>query len=257
MGEISNSGLPIIFKGNMVLRVAKNDQSISRDTYDIDCDWINEPPSMEQLELKLNNAVKGLNNVRFERCRDYIERPDLHRSAGFNVYVGDDEKPFTSIDISMKKISSYQDYYVGKITFRGYDLDNIVADKVCVVGNNKAPRRPKDLLDLYSIAIGDDININNVYENIESKGRTAGDFERFIHEKEYESENPKSTLRYAYNKLTEVEVNGINTIPDFDEVYLTLKQFLEPFIEDSRDLIWNHETRQWFPECGIDTFRTR
>ena len=65
MEELSNAGVPIVFKGAIVLNLAIRDNNLSkveRATRDIDGDWIGEIPSMEAMEIALRNAVKEVDS---------------------------------------------------------------------------------------------------------------------------------------------------------------------------------------------------
>ena len=65
MEELSNAGVPIVFKGTMVLNLTIMDNNLSkveRATRDIDGDWIGEIPSMEEMEIALRNAVKEVDS---------------------------------------------------------------------------------------------------------------------------------------------------------------------------------------------------
>ena len=61
MEELSEAGVPIVFKGAMVLNlvIQKNNPSkVERLTRDIDGDWIGDGPTMEQMKDTLETAVK-------------------------------------------------------------------------------------------------------------------------------------------------------------------------------------------------------
>ena len=65
MEELSNAGVPIVFKGAMVLNLAikdNNPSKVERATRDIDGDWIGEFPTMEEMEIALRNAVKEVDS---------------------------------------------------------------------------------------------------------------------------------------------------------------------------------------------------
>ena len=65
MEELSNAGVPIVFKGTMVLNLAimnNNPSKVERATRDIEGDWIGEIPSMEEMEIALRNAVKEVDS---------------------------------------------------------------------------------------------------------------------------------------------------------------------------------------------------
>lgn len=63
MEELSKAGVPIVFKGAMVLNLVIRDNNPSkaeRATRDIDGDWIGESPTMEKMGIALQSAVKKL-----------------------------------------------------------------------------------------------------------------------------------------------------------------------------------------------------
>lgn len=65
MEEMSNAGVPIVFKGAMVLNLAirnNNPSKVERATRDIDGDWIGEFPTMEKMENALRSAVKKVDS---------------------------------------------------------------------------------------------------------------------------------------------------------------------------------------------------
>ncbi len=61
MEELSDAGIPIVFKGAMILNVVireNNPSKVERMTRDIDGDWVGEFPTMEEMERVLRNAVQ-------------------------------------------------------------------------------------------------------------------------------------------------------------------------------------------------------
>lgn len=63
MEELSNAGVPIVFKGAMVLNLVmreNNPSRVERATRDIDGDWVGIGPTMEQMENALRRAVKAV-----------------------------------------------------------------------------------------------------------------------------------------------------------------------------------------------------
>lgn len=60
MEELSNAGIPIVFKGAMVLNLVireNNPSKVERMTRDIDGDWVGEFPTMEEMEKALRKAL--------------------------------------------------------------------------------------------------------------------------------------------------------------------------------------------------------
>lgn len=56
MEKLSNAGVPIVFKGAMVLNLAikdNNPSGVERATKDIDGDWVGAFPTMEEMEIIL------------------------------------------------------------------------------------------------------------------------------------------------------------------------------------------------------------
>jgi len=85
MEELSNAGVPIVFKGAMVLNLAikdNNPSKVERATRDINGDWIGEFPTMEEMEIALRNAVKEVDSsLDVQANRTFAER----KSAGFTI----------------------------------------------------------------------------------------------------------------------------------------------------------------------------
>ncbi len=83
MEELSNAGVPIVFKGAMVLNLAiknNNPSKVERATRDIDGDWVGEFPTMEEMEEALRNEVKKVDStLDIQIKRIFGER----KSAGF------------------------------------------------------------------------------------------------------------------------------------------------------------------------------
>ena len=101
MEEMSLAGVPIVFKGAMVLNLVlheKNPTGIVRATRDIDGDWYGKQPSMEQIENCLKEAVKRVSpELEVYAVREFGEK----RSAGFRISNEKGEK-VASIDLSIR-----------------------------------------------------------------------------------------------------------------------------------------------------------
>lgn len=80
MEELSNAGIPIVFKGAMVLNLVlrgNNPSKVERMTRDIDGDWVGEFPTMKEMENALREAVKAA----YEKMKGIKNKPDF-----FEVY---------------------------------------------------------------------------------------------------------------------------------------------------------------------------
>ena len=146
MNVLNDSDLPLIFKGALVLFRAKSSDIVVRGTNDIDCDWIVDPPTNSIIEKRLNEvAQKKLPNISFVLIREYEIGK---KSAGFEILK--DNVPVATMDMSIKAATSARMYYYGEYCFYGYDLMNIVSDKISVLSSKKIARRIKDLIDIFN-----------------------------------------------------------------------------------------------------------
>lgn len=228
MDSLYQSNLPLVFKGALVLFKAKTDSRLFRMTKDIDCDWIDNPPSNKELEDILNSSVKkDLPEIGFKQFRPYVIGKS---SAGFEIY--ENGLPLTTMDVAIKPHTSSRLYYVGECCFEGYDLKNIVSDKISVLSSIKIASRIKDLIDIYSICIGDDISKKEILTTLEAKGRKLEDFSFFL--------NNKDDVKHAFDKYVSVLEK-----PDFDTAYEISKRFVNGFINEKVDLVWSHTTLCW------------
>ena len=92
MEKMAGAGVPIVFKGAMVLNLAirdNNPSKVERATRDIDGDWTGEFPTMETMEQALRNAVKKVDSsMEVQAARIFGEK----RSAGFKIVNENGEK---------------------------------------------------------------------------------------------------------------------------------------------------------------------
>lgn len=207
MEELSNAGVPIVFKGAMVLNLAirnNNPSKVERATRDIDGDWIGEIPSMEEMEIALRNAVKKVDSsLDIQANRIFAER----KSAGFRIINEIGEK-IASIDLSVRQNRFCRPYisYVNGISITGASLSKMLSDKLYAISGESVCRRMKDVLDIYVMSFITKIDIEELYQIWTETGRELGDFET------YKTQIAK--LGEAYNKM-----KGIKNKPDFIEVY--------------------------------------
>lgn len=231
ISTLSGSNLPLVFKGALILKAAINDSQINRHTYDIDCDWISNPPTSQELERKLNEVISTtIPSVSFKLTRDYIVGK---RSAGFDIYK--DNELISEMDMSISSSSPSSKYYFGEIEFVGYSIENIIADKTTVLSSNKIFRRTKDFLDIYSVLTVCQINKRNITNIIKSKERTVGDFDSFF--------NRKEDLKHSFELL-----KGVINKPDFDIAYNLVSKYVEGFLNPETNLIWVPSKQEWIEE---------
>lgn len=207
MEELSNAGVPIVFKGAMILNLAirdNNPSKVERATGDIDGDWIGEFPTMEEMEIALRNAVKKVDySLDVQVNRTFAER----KSAGFRIINEMGEK-IASIDLSVRQNRFCRPYisYVNGISITGASLFKMLSDKLYAISGESVCRRIKDVLDIYVMSFITKIDMDELYQIWTETGRELGDFET------YKTQIAK--LGEAYNKM-----KGIKNKPDFLDVY--------------------------------------
>ena len=207
MEELGNAGVPIVFKGAMVLNLAirnNNPSKVERATRDIDGDWVGEFPTMKEIEKALQNAVNKVDSsLNVQVVRVFGER----KSAGFKISNERGEK-IASIDLSIRQNRFCKSYisYVNGIFITGASLSKMLSDKIYAISGENVCRRMKDVLDIYVMSFITKIDIEELYQIWTETGRELGDFETY--------KTKIAKLGESYNKM-----KGIKNKPDFIEVY--------------------------------------
>lgn len=228
MEELSKSGVPIVFKGAMVLNLLIRDYNpslVERGTRDIDGYWVGAAPTMEQMECSIRKAVKSVDHaLDVVISREYGEK----KSAGFKI-IDENQEKIASIDLSVRKNNYAKSYisYLNHITIRGASINKMMSDKLYAASGNGICRRVKDLLDIYVMSYVSVFSTSELYDIWEHTGRMPGNFAMFKSE--------KADIEKAYSKM-----KGIINKPDFDILYGRLQKFLIPFFnpEEKIPAIW-------------------
>ena len=224
MKAIYESGIPISFKGSMVLKAFLMEAGFTDDTrhtVDIDANWYSDTwPTGDQMEESIQKALRnsGIDlNVRLYRM--YGEG----RSAGFELSdPSTDEVLFTmDIDVNRPAVET-RIYEVAEMRFRGSALVPMLADKLSVLSGDKVFRRVKDLIDLYYAAHVYQPDWPQVLRAVADSGRTLGTFDAFL--------NKTEELRHAYNKF---RFDGDVSKPSFDDVYQTVQEYVSDVLPES------------------------
>lgn len=229
MKAIYDSGIPISFKGSMVLKACLMEAGYTEDTrntVDIDANWNSDtPPTGEQMEESLQIALKksGI-DLEVSIYRPYGES----RSAGFELKDRDTGDVVFSMDIDVNRpIPPTKIYVVDGLQFRGVASSQMIADKVSVLSSEKVFRRIKDVVDLYYISKVFRFHKTDVLQTLKNSGRSLGDFCGFLHRIE--------DLRHSYEKF---RFEGDVYKPPFEEVYCTVKAYIKDVLprEKNRDM---------------------
>ncbi|MCD7921296.1 MAG: nucleotidyl transferase AbiEii/AbiGii toxin family protein [Clostridiales bacterium] len=223
MKAIYDSGIPIDFKGSMVLKACLLEAGYGdeiRHTVDIDANWCSDtPPSAGQMTESLQQALaKSGIDLQVSLYRMYGEG----RSAGFELKKPETSEILFSMDIDVNRPAPpTQIYEIEGFRFRGVSPIQMVADKISVISGDKIFRRIKDVVDLYYISKVIRFESAEVLQTLENNGRVLGSFSAFL--------NRQDELRHAYKKF---RFTGNADKPLFDDVYGTVKSYItENWIE--------------------------
>jgi len=221
MKAICDSGIPIDFKGAMVLKACLDENGFTGDTrhtMDIDANWISdEPPTAEQMLASLSKALEqdSINlDVRLNRMYG------TGRSAGFVFCQKGTGDAVFSMDMDVNRpIAGSKMYTVEDFRFRGVIVWQILADKISAVSTDKVFRRIKDVVDLYYLSQCVPMDAKSVRGAMAKTGRNPESFEGFLLH--------RAELLHAYDKF---RFGGGAEKPVFDTVYDAVKLYIKDFL---------------------------
>lgn len=226
MKAIYESGIPINFKGSMVLKACLMEAGYTEDTrhtVDIDGNWNSDtPPTSEQMVESLQNALDK-NSVDLKVClyREYGEG----RSAGFELVDKETDEAIFTMDIDVNRpVPPTKIYEVEGFRFCGVAPVQMIADKLAVISSDKVFRRIKDVVDMYYISKVFKYQRIEIVNALKDSGRTLGNFNGFLHRTD--------DLRHSYEKFR--FAGGVNK-PPFDEVYGEVKSYIKDMLPRERN----------------------
>lgn len=147
MKAIYDSGIPIDFKGAMVLKACLLQSGYYeeiRHTVDIDTNWYSKvAPTAEQMTESLQKAlVKSGINLEVSLYRMYGKG----RSAGFEIMDNLTEEVLFSMDIDVNRPNPPTEIYeIENFKFRGVSVSQMIADKLSSISTDKVFRRIKEI----------------------------------------------------------------------------------------------------------------
>ena len=222
MKALYDSGIPVSFKGSMVLKACLIEAGFNDDTrhtVDIDGNWNSDiQPSGEQMVESIQSAL-NMHDILLDVSiyRMYGEK----RSAGFELKDKESGETLFTMDIDVNRpVVPTQIYEISGVKFRGVSPKQMIADKLSVISSDKVFRRIKDVVDMYYIAHVFEFNVNEVLKMLDNSGRTLGNFDGFI--------NRVDELKHSYEKFR--FTGGINK-PAFEELYNSVKSFIKSIFE--------------------------
>lgn len=223
MKAIYDSGIPVSFKGSMVLKACLAESGYTEDTrhtVDIDANWYSDvPPSGEQMVESLQKAISGDGiNLKVSIYRMYGEG----RSAGFELADKDSGEILFTMDVDVNRpVPPTKIYEVAGVKFRGVSPIQMIADKVAAISTDKVFRRIKDVVDLYYISNVFAFDKATVLDTLKNSGRVLGNFDGFL--------NRSDELQHSYEKF---RFAGDVTKPPFEEVYQAVKSYINDMLPE-------------------------
>ena len=229
MKAIYDSGIPIDFKGSMVLKACLLEAGFHeeiRHTVDIDANWYSDsPPTAEQMTDSLQKALKRAGiDLDVSLYRMYGEG----RSAGFELSERETGDILFTMDIDVNRPAVLTRIYeIAGVRFRGVSVNQMLADKVSAVSGDKIFMRVKDIVDLYYLSQVFPFHSVDIKQILRDNGRELGMFHGFLRR--------KSELEHAYDKF---RLAGEVSKPPFDDVYAAVKFYIRDILpkERHRDL---------------------
>ena len=229
MKAIYDSGIPMNFKGSMVLKACLLEAGYTeetRHTVYIDANWYSDTaPSAEQMVKSLQKALRNCGiDLNVSLYRMYGEG----RSAGLELSDASTGDILFTMDVDVNRPASKTKIYeVNGVRFCGVAPSQMIADKISAISTDKVLRRIKDVVDLYYISKVFVFNKAELLETLRNSGRALDSFNGFLRRPE--------DLRHSYEKF---RFTGNADKPPFDEVYVSVKAYIKDILprEKGRDL---------------------
>lgn len=223
MKAIYDSGIPVNFKGSMVLKACLMEAGYmdeTRHTVDIDANWFSEtPPTGSQMVESLERAIQksGL-DLKVNLYRMYAEG----RSAGFELTTRDTEEVLFTMDMDVNRpVPPTRIYEVGGVRFCGVSPTQMIADKLSAISTDKVFRRIKDVVDLYYISKVFPFDRKEIELALQNCGRTLDTFHGFLHRQQ--------ELAHSYEKFR--FTGTVEKLP-FEELYGAVRAYIQDVLPE-------------------------
>ncbi len=149
MKSIYDSGMPISFKGSMVLKACLIEAGYTEDirhTFDIDANWYSDTaPTAEQMTSSLQKAIDRNDlNIDVKLSRMYGNG----RSAGFRISDRSTGDELFTMDMDVNRPPMQTKMYeVDGLSLSGASHASMISDKIVAISSDKVFRRIKGCRD--------------------------------------------------------------------------------------------------------------
>ena len=229
---IEHFGKDIIIKGafSLILNTSQLYPAINgRLTMDIDF-YLKRKFSDFLEDLK----TSGISNLAGDFYVFEKQRTPKKNSGGRVVARADGE--VILLDIQIDEYNNPLTIMEGKFRIKVTQPISIAMDKLDAISKPKVVDRPKDLFDLYVVSLLYDFRYTEIRNHSDFK--ISGDFQEFIEEWE--------SMRGSYH-TTDILIG--DDLPDFDKLYIRVKEFASPFIVEgeltTQNLKWDTTKGVW------------
>ena len=231
---VSVFGTKLAFKGGYMLTKLMPDSA--RQTTDIDFSIQSSETYQDLIATMKRIGDKFIELGYIERyaIKDAIY-PKI--SGGMDMYNSKGEKVL-GIDIGWHDISfGTTTVTIDNHTIRCFEIERMLADKVCAILSRKRFRRPKDLYDVYCITNCFDFNAKKVNEYILLRTEGAGaDWQNYPFNAKVRTEYKKC---YDSLHVTSIRLDKELEKPSFEDVMDRFNVICGALIGDY-DITWNH-----------------
>lgn len=223
MKAVCDSGIPVSFKGSMVLKTCLMEAGYSeeiRHTVDIDANWNSDtPPTADQM---VESFQKALSDAGIDLNVKLYRMYGKGRSAGFELADDKTGEILFTMDVDVNRpIPPTRMYEVAGVRFRGVAPIAMIADKIAVVSTDKVFRRIKDVVDLYYISGAFPLDCIALDQTLKSSGKALEGFDGFLHRSD--------ELKHSYDKF---RFAGDVSKPPFEAVYRSVKEYIRDLLPE-------------------------
>jgi predicted nucleotidyltransferase component of viral defense system len=241
MSNLAKSDAPLVFKGALVAKLILEENEfndVSRKTKDIDINWTESTPPMEELLSVVNNSLGELSKTYHVAV---VAEYENENPAVFDIMSNETGEPVFSVDINIKPVMGTRQYFIGDATINGVLPMEILTDKIRNVSSEVILFRAKDIVDVYALSQCVKVQTGDIFKMCEEKSKIFKDYKIDSFAVFY-NERDRLSRRYK-------SIRGVINRPHFDVVYNYMKNFIKPFadlvVAGKINKEWDSKGQRW------------